>query len=85
MGTRPQHDPAYKRMCGLLHQWRLDVDRTKRALGRKLRKAHTLIHKVESGDRRIDPIEMIRWCRACGIDPREAIEKIGTGVRRSAH
>lgn len=76
MGTRPQHDPAYKRLCKLLKQCRLDAGLTQRDLGRKLRKPHTFVHKIESGDRRIDPVEFVRWCRACGVDPGEAIQEV---------
>lgn len=38
---------------------------TQRALALQLRKPHSYVHKVEVGDRRIDPIEFIAWCHAC--------------------
>ena len=41
---------------------------TQRVLAAKLRKPPSYVHKVEVGDRRIDPIEFIAWCRACGLD-----------------
>jgi len=39
---------------------------TQRALAAQLKKPHSYVHKVEHGDRRIDPIEFVAWCRACG-------------------
>jgi len=65
MGARAQHTLGYRRLCALLRQWRQDAALTQRALALRLRKPHSYIHKVEVGDRRIDPIEFIAWCRAC--------------------
>lgn len=41
---------------------------TQRELGRKLKRPHIFVHKTETGDRRIDPVEFIAWCRACGME-----------------
>jgi hypothetical protein len=38
---------------------------TQRALARRLAKPASYVHKTEVGERRIDPIEFIDWCRAC--------------------
>jgi hypothetical protein len=35
-----------------------------------------MIHKTETGDRRMDPMEFIAWCRACGSDPAEALRSL---------
>ncbi|MCI0632220.1 MAG: helix-turn-helix domain-containing protein [Phycisphaerales bacterium] len=77
MGTRPQHELAYRRLRALLRQWRIDAGLTQPELARKLRKRHhTFIQKTESGDRRVDPIEFVRWCKACGVDPRDGIGEL---------
>lgn len=67
---------AYRRLCGLLRQWRHAAGLTQRALAHRLRKPHSYVHKVEVGDRRIDPVELIAWCRACGVEPSAAIVEI---------
>jgi hypothetical protein len=59
-----------------LRLWRIDARLTQRDLARKLRKPHTYVHKCEAGERRIDPLELIAWCRACKILPSKAINKI---------
>ena len=61
-----------------LRQWREDAGLTQRDLGRKLKKVHTFVAKSEQGERRLDPIEFIRWCEACGVDRSEAIRQIKT-------
>jgi transcriptional regulator with XRE-family HTH domain len=73
-GTRPQHVAAYRRLCKLLRQWRLDADMTQRDLAKKLGRAHTIIHKCETGDRRIDPIELGKWASLCGVPPKALLE-----------
>lgn len=37
--------------------------------------------KCERRDRRVDPIEMIRWCKACGIDPIDLVAAIKPKAR----
>ena len=76
MGSRPQHDAAYRHMCGVLHQQREAAGLTIRELGAKLDKPYSFVSKVERGERRIDPIEFIAWCKACGVKPAEAIAKL---------
>lgn len=41
----------------------------------------TFVHKTETGDRRIDPVEFVRWCRACGKDPTRCIVVFGDRKR----
>ncbi|MEM7625861.1 MAG: helix-turn-helix transcriptional regulator [Planctomycetota bacterium] len=72
----PLHDPAYRQLCGLLRQWREDAGLPQRELAAKLKKIHTYVAKSEQGERRIDPIEMIRWARACNLKPSKALKQI---------
>lgn len=74
MGARPQHTAAYRELCGLLRKQRNDAGFTIRELGAKLGKPYSFVSKVERGERRIDPIEFIAWCKACGVQPGHAIE-----------
>lgn len=76
MGTSAQHSPAYRRLCRLLRQQRLDAGLTVRALATRLGKVHSYVAKVEHGSRRIDPVELVAWCKACGADPAKVIETI---------
>lgn len=39
-------------------------------------KPHSYVHKVETGERRIDPVEFIAWCRSCGLDPAGALRQV---------
>lgn len=64
-------------MCVLLRQMRTDAGLTQRDLAERLRMHNTMVHRSEIGDRRIDPVEFVAWCRACDVDPGTAIREIG--------
>ena len=74
--TARTQDLDYRKMRVLLKQWRNDADLTIRVLGERLRKPHSYVVKVESGDRRIDPLEFIYWCQACGVDPSKKLKEL---------
>lgn len=80
MGARPQHSPAYRQLCSLLREWRSDADLTQRQLAARLKKQPSFVHKCEVGDRRVDPVELIQWCRACGIAPTKAFGEFEKSV-----
>lgn len=71
-------------MCRLLRQWRQHGGLTQRALAVRLAKPHSYVHKVEIGDRRIDPLEFAAWCRACNHSPTKGLaEVLADELRRS--
>lgn len=78
---RPQHDPAYKQLQALLRAWREEAGLTQAELGEAFGRPHTFVHKCESGDRRVDPVEFVRWCRVCGMKPEKGIAKIAAQIR----
>ena len=81
MGASALHSLPYRRLCRLLRSWREGAGLTQRAMARRLDKPHSYVHKTEVGERRIDPLEFIAWCRACGLEAAASIKK----VEREAH
>jgi len=77
MAARPQHKAAYKRMCAMLLRLRTAAGLTQRDLAERMGMHNSMVHRSEIGDRRIDPVEFAAWCRACGVDPRDAIREVG--------
>ena len=73
MASRPQHTSSYRRLCKLLRGWREEAGLTQRDLAGRLKKPQTYVHKTEVGYRRIDPIELVQWARACDLDPGDVL------------
>lgn len=77
-----QHDPYYIRLRERLKAIRTEAEMTQSELGKAFKKPHTFIHKIEKGDRRIDPIEFSRWCKACGADPMATLKSVIRGMKK---
>ena len=62
----------------LLRDWlvtkRNEEKLTQRQLAEKLQVVHSLIGKVEKGERRLDVIEFLTYCNALNADPGEFIK-----------
>lgn len=76
MGAKAQHDPGYKRLCKRLREWRLGAKLSQRALAERLKKPYSYVFKSETGERRIDPMELSRWARACGVSPADVMDAL---------
>lgn len=49
---------------------------TQRQLARKLRREHSLISRLELGERRVDIVEFFWICQACGTDPAKTASRL---------
>ncbi len=61
---------------------REDAGLTQRAMGEKLGLPHSYVHKCEVGERRIDPLELIRWCWACDQPPEEDVAELAKTLKK---
>jgi transcriptional regulator with XRE-family HTH domain len=62
------HFPEYQSMVSRLIQERSRACLTQRALAARLSKPHSYVSKIESGERRIDLMELIRYLKAMDAD-----------------
>ncbi len=79
MAARAQHTLAYRRLTAKLRKLREDAGLSQRDLAAKIKKHPTLVHRSETGDRRVDPVEFIAWCRGCDRDPAGVIRELESG------
>lgn len=52
------------------------LDSTMRDCGKKLGVPHSFVGKVETGERRLDVVEYVEYCKVLGINPIEGINII---------
>ncbi|MCE9563354.1 MAG: helix-turn-helix transcriptional regulator [Planctomycetes bacterium] len=65
---KSQHTNEYKRLTDALRQARETAGLTQADVAKKLRVYASFVSKVESGERRIDVIELKQFCRAYGLE-----------------
>ena len=58
---------AQEHLKHLLRQIRVDAELSQRDLARQLGQPQSFISKYESGERRLDPLELRQVCEAVGI------------------
>src|SRR5947207_14328130 len=74
------HTGEYGRLREGLVAMRRGAGLSQRELGKRLGVPHTWVAKVESGERRIDVIELGWFCRACEADARGALADVRNGL-----
>ena len=70
------YSPAQKQLLNWLKSKREESGLTMRAFAAELDKPHSFVGKVEQGERRLDVVEFVRYCKAMNIDPHEGITLI---------
>jgi hypothetical protein len=63
-------------LCTWLKEQRINSDLTMKELGLLLNVHHSIVGKIELGERRLDVIEWIQYCEALNSDPFECLETI---------
>jgi transcriptional regulator with XRE-family HTH domain len=63
------HSQQGEHVREVLVKLRENAGLTQRQLARKLRREHSLISRLELGERRVDVVELFWICQACGADP----------------
>jgi len=63
-------------LCNWLKEQRINSDLTMKELGLLLNVHHSIVGKIELGERRLDVIEWIQYCEALNADPFECLESL---------
>lgn len=72
------HSPDYSRVRTELISMRKRAGLTQRDLAAKLRQPHQWVGRSELGERRLDVLETMAWCHACGEDAATFINRLQT-------
>lgn len=64
-----------RRLTSVLRQVRLDAELTQAALAERLAQSQSYVSKYESGEQRLDLVEIESICKAVGISLRDFVDK----------
>lgn len=64
-----------RRLISVLRQVRLDADLTQAVLAERLGQTQSYVSKYESGEQRLDLVEIEAICKAVGISLAEFVDK----------
>ena len=73
---RSIHSPPYVALRHLLTEARVEAGLTQEQLAAKLARPQSYVAKYETGDRRLDVIELIEVCEFLRVPPASVLETI---------
>jgi transcriptional regulator with XRE-family HTH domain len=68
------HHTRYEKLRKHLKALRLLAGLTQKTIAPKLQQEQSYISKIERGERYVDMLFYLDWCRACNITPSDAIK-----------
>ncbi|MCK6455800.1 MAG: helix-turn-helix domain-containing protein [Phycisphaerae bacterium] len=74
--ARQTQGGARQRFLALLRRVRMDAGLRQADLARKLRQPQSFVSKYESGERRIDVLELREICRVLGVSLTEFVRRM---------
>ncbi len=75
-GRKSLHTPPYDAILALLRQIREEAGLTQEQVATRLKRTRTYVTKCELGERRIDLLEWLEFCRACRCDPASFLSRL---------
>jgi transcriptional regulator with XRE-family HTH domain len=68
------HHARYSKLRKHLKTLRVNAGLTQIEIAERLKQEQSYVSKVERGERYIDMLFYLDWCRACSVEPSEAIK-----------
>lgn len=69
-------NPDHRAVVAALTALRVSAGLTQRALATTMGMDHTIVAKIEMGQRRVTVVDLMDWCRAVGADPAAVVQKL---------
>ena len=66
----PPSSTALAALCATLYATRRRAGLSQQQLAELMNRSQSWVHKIEVGERAIDPVECVEWARACRVSPR---------------
>ncbi len=78
------HTAQHKQLLALLREIRLEAGLTQAQLAECLKTDQTVISKIESGERRVDVLELREICKAVGITLEGFVRKLEKSLKANS-
>ena len=78
--TESVYSSGYKTVMAAVVAMRKAAGLTQRELAEKLGVPQNFVGRVETNQRRLDFVELIRWIIACGGDPASEVAKLAKSI-----
>lgn len=80
--ARSLRTPGHLALMQVLIEARKEMGITQQELADRLRRPQSFVAKVETGERRLDVVELIEWAEGIGRSPSELVDRIAKAVPR---
>ena len=60
----------------MLREFREDAGLTQRDLAETLHRPQKWVSYCETANRRVDIVEFVEWCQACGVEPTDGFQRL---------
>lgn len=77
MVKKSRYSKQYERLLRALREARLEAEMTQAQVGKKFGAHASFVSKIESGERRIDVIELARFCKLYDVSLSDFLTEIG--------
>ena len=74
---KSRHTKKYQRFLDAFRQARLDAGLTQAEVGAKFGGHASFVSKCESGERRVDVVELAEFCRIYGVELAQFVQQAG--------
>ena len=68
--------PAFAELVRMLVAMRVKAGLTQRQLAERLGREQNYVGRIETGQRRLDLVELVRYCIACDVDAAKQIQRL---------
>lgn len=75
----------YRLFLAFLKKVRQDNGVTQERIAKKLKATQSFVSKVERGERRLDVVELRRWCRALGLSLTDFVNGFEDFLKKERH
>jgi len=76
------HSKAYAHFLVLLREARIKAGLTQAEAAKRFKKPQSFISKCETGERRVDVVELLEFCRVYNLDPLNILNEVGQDLEK---